>query len=854
MSATEKAIIDKIINESLDKIMAERFGRYAKYVIQQRALPDIKDGLKPVQRRILYSMYGLGLDYDKPYKKSARVVGDVIGKYHPHGDSSVYEAMVNMSQSWKSNIPLLDMHGNIGSIDNDPAAAMRYTEVRLSKVCQYILNDLKKNTVAFIPNFDDSEQEPAVLPSIFPTLLVNGAKGIAVGMATDLPPHNLGEVIDATIAKIKKPYITLKEVQKYIFGPDFPTGGIIKGIKGINDAFEFGNNPKEKIHLYSKCNLYTKDNYKYIEITQIPYGVAKSALVYEIDLLINKGEIDGVIEIKDQSDRNGINILITMHPSVNEQSVLSYLYQKTQLKVSYSYNNTVIQNNQPKLLSLLDMLESYSLQVKNIKTKTLQYDLTKNKLRLEIVKGFIKVSEITDKVIKVIRQSEGSKAGVIKELIHYFAFSEIQATAIAELRLYRLSKTDKQAYLKEKEDLEKEIAHIEQLLSDPQKFNNFIIKILNEIKKEFASPRKTLIETESFDFSHKETDLIKEEDVYICVSQNGYIKRFSQKTQENNNLSNYYLKEDDNIIHISKMNTMHNLLVFTNLGNYIILPIHKITENKWKDYGTSLKEFFNLKIDEKIVSVIEVADWNSDLFIVTGSKNGFFKRTKLSDFAVQRVNKTYVAMSLIDNDIMLGAYLSNNQNHLLIVSDESLITCYPEIEINTYGTKAKGIKGVYLSLSDKVSDFRIINLEDEYLFVSKQGYWSKIKGSKIPMTSKLVKGKKIAGIKELGANIKVANISRKQELLIQSIEHNLIKYLGYIEIKEKTSYIDFNNIQHIFINDIQKQENIDPLSDFSVKTIKKHDENIKKSEEKVKEKEKDLDSLLDRVDKLLGLK
>ncbi|TDV23558.1 topoisomerase-4 subunit A [Mycoplasmopsis mustelae] len=848
----KKEILDKIINESLDKVMSERFGRYAKYVIQQRALPDIKDGLKPVQRRILYAMYDLGLSHDKPYKKSARVVGDVIGKYHPHGDSSVYEAMVNMSQPWKSNIPLLDMHGNIGSIDNDPAAAMRYTEVRLSKVTEFILNDLKKNTVAFIPNFDDSEKEPVVLPSIFPTLLVNGAKGIAVGMATDLPPHNLSEVIDATIAKIKKPNISLKEIRKYILGPDFPTGGIIKGIKGIDDAFEFGNNIKDKIHLYAKCNLYSKSSNKFIEITEIPYGVSKSSLVYEIDMLINKGAIDGVLEIKDQSDRNGINILITMDVGVNEHSVLSYLYQKTQLKITYSYNNTVIKNNQPMQLNLMQMLDSYEQQVRDIKTKTLNYDLQKNLLRLEIVLGFIKVSEITDKVIKVIRESEDSKSGVIKDLIKHFAFSEIQATAIAELRLYRLSKTDKQAYLKEKNDLENEINYIKELLDDSQKFNKFIIEILLDIKKQFGAERKTKIENEHFDFNHKETDLIKEEEVYILVSKNGYIKRFNEKTYISNNLSNSYIKEDDAIMHVSKMNTMHNLVLFTNFGNYAILPIHKIAENKWKEHGTYVRDLYDFKIDEQIISVLEIKNWESDLYIITGTKNGFFKHTKLIDFKAQRSLKSYTAMTLIDNDVMIGAKLSNNHNNLLILTNNSLISYYPETDISTYGTKAKGIKGVYLSLNDKVTDF-ILNKENiDLVFVSDKGYWAKLASKKIQQVSRNTKGKKYSEINQLNKITAIIQ-SNNMEILVKTDSYNLV-IEKINNLKDKQGSLQYPVINKLFVNDIQKEFQLNPLSDFSVESIKENSKNIEKSENLLKEKEKQFDDILAKVEKLLNLK
>ncbi|WP_322900401.1 DNA topoisomerase IV subunit A [Mycoplasmopsis felis] len=842
--------IEKIINESLDKIMLERFGRYAKYVIQQRALPDIRDGLKPVQRRILYSMYDLGLEYDKPYKKSARVVGDVIGKYHPHGDSSVYEAMVNLSQWWKSNIPLLDMHGNIGSIDNDPAAAMRYTEVRMSRVCQYILGELKKNTVVFVPNFDDSEKEPTVLPSIFPTLLVNGAMGIAVGIATDLPPHNLGEIIDGTIAKIKKPNLSNTELNKYIKGPDFPTGGIIKGTKGIIEAFEFGNNSKERIHLYSKCFLYTKGNQKFIEITEIPYGISKSSLVYEIDLLINEGKLDGVLEIKDQSDRNGIKIVITMNNSVNENSILSYLYQKTKLKITYSYNNTVIKNNQPKLLNLNQMISSYVEHVRDIKTKTIIFDLEKNKLRLEIVLGFIKVSEITDEVIRIIRQSTESKAGVIRDLMKHFDFSQIQSTAIAELRLYRLSKTDKEAYLKEKEELEKEIQRLEELLINPNKFNQYIINQLEEIKKLFCSPRKTLIEETEFEFNHKETDLIKEEEVYISFTKNGYIKRFNEKTFESNNLTNYRFKECDELLGIAKMNTMNYLLVFTSFGNYSIIQVHKLTENKWKDLGTYYKDLYDFKSEEKIISFIEIKDFNKDLFIVIGTKNGYFKRIKLADLWVQRLNKSYSFMQLTDNDIVIGVYLSNNQNNIVILTEQGLITNYSELDINLYGTKAKGIKGIYLSLNDKVKSFTINSKNKDLLFICDNKQIIKVKQSKIPQITKNIKGKKINELKEYKVISDLYTLNKNNSYFIYNNEINLNNNLYDLITKEEK--LPYTKIKSISFNKIQKEFELNPLTDFDVKIIKEHNKSFEDVQANLKEKEDNIDELLKKLDKLLG--
>ena len=426
-------IVSKIIQENLDNIMADRFSRYSKYIIQQRALPDARDGLKPVQRRILYSMSELGLDFTKPFKKSARVVGDVIGKYHPHGDSSIYEAMVRMAQDWKMGYTLLEMHGNVGSIDDDPAAAMRYTEVRLSEIANYVIGDLKKNTVKFAPNFDDSEKEPTVMPSLIPNLLVNGAKGIASGYATEMPPHNLGEVLDAAIAKIKNPDIQLSKLYKYVKGPDFPTGGVVYGQQGIYQAFERGHG---RITLVSRYKTYEDSKNKYIEITEIPYGVIKSKLVHDIDLIIAGGEVAGLLEIKDQSDRNGVSILITLDKKANEEVILNYLLSKTEMQIYYSYNNVVILNNTPKVLGLAQLLDAYLKHLRDVKTKTLEFDLVKYQTRLEIVLGFLKVAEITDEVIKVIRQSENGKAGVIQNLMNHFGFTQNQATAIAELRLY----------------------------------------------------------------------------------------------------------------------------------------------------------------------------------------------------------------------------------------------------------------------------------------------------------------------------------------------------------------------------------------------------------------------------------
>ncbi|ADE19424.1 DNA topoisomerase IV subunit A [Mycoplasma crocodyli] len=775
MNKEKEEIVERIINNSLDKIMAERFGRYSKYIIQQRALPDVRDGLKPVHRRILYAMSELGLTNDKPYKKSARVVGDVIGKYHPHGDTSVYDAMVNMSQWWKSGIPLLDMHGNVGSLDNDPAAAMRYTEVRMAKVCNYMLEDLKKNTVAFIPNFDDSEKEPSVLPTIFPNLLVNGTTGIAIGMATEMPPHNLNEVLEATIAKLRRPSITLDGLMEHIKGPDFPTGGIIYGNKGVFEAFESGKLEKEKIKLFCKYEVVKKDKLQFIEITEIPFGVVKSQLVYDIDVLINTETIDGLLEIKDQSDREGIKIVITLSEEANVESIISFLLQKTSMQVNYSYNNVVIHNNSPKLMGLNELLEAYIEHIKIIKTRTLTYDLEKYLLRLEIVLGFIKVSEIPDKVIKVIRATEGGKAAVIENLMNAFNFTTNQATAIAELRLYRLSKTDKEAFLIEQADLEKKIANTKELLDDEKKFVNYLILLLKQMIKDMPTPRRTQIFEEEFTFNHDKKDLVKEEIVNIAFSKLGYIKRLSQKVVDSNDFSTFALKEDDYLLYIDKANTVHNFLVFTNWGNYAIIPVYKIQETKWKELGTHLSAFVDLAPGENIINVIEVEDWNSPDFIVMATKLGFFKRTKIKDFEVSRTNKTYTAINIDNKDEVINVAVSDGTKDILIITAMGFATKYNEAEISLYGPKAKGTKGVYLVNKDFVACFTPTHFNDIVIMISDDGYIKKMKSREIYYVPKTAKGKEIFKNRKLNPYfISDMHSSENDEKILIKLEDNKI--------------------------------------------------------------------------------
>lgn len=731
-------IISKIIQENLDNIMADRFSRYSKYIIQQRALPDARDGLKPVQRRILYSMSELGLDFTKPFKKSARVVGDVIGKYHPHGDSSIYEAMVRMAQDWKMGYTLLEMHGNVGSIDDDPAAAMRYTEVRLSEIANYVIGDLKKNTVKFAPNFDDSEKEPTVMPSLIPNLLVNGAKGIASGYATEMPPHNLGEVLDAAIAKIKNPDIQLSKLYKYVKGPDFPTGGVVYGQQGIYQAFERGHG---RITLVSKYKTYEDSKNKYIEITEIPYGVIKSKLVHDIDLIIAGGEVAGLLEIKDQSDRNGVSILITLDKKANEEVILNYLLSKTEMQIYYSYNNVVILDNTPKVLGLAQLLDAYLKHLRDVKTKTLEFDLVKYQTRLEIVLGFLKVAEITDEVIKVIRQSENGKTGVIQNLMNHFGFTQNQANAISELRLYKLSKTDKEAFMLEKEELDKLIAHCKLLLLDADAFNQYLIELLQEIKKHFGRPRKTTINEENLKLGFDEVDLIKDEDVVLGVSKHGYLKRLSNKTVAASDFSTYGLKEEDRIIFYEKVNTLNNLLVLTNLGNYAIVPIYKIDESKWKDFGIHLSDFVELTSGEELVGAINVTDFNIMNYVCLFSKQGQGKRVVLKEFEVSRQSKTYTALKLRADDELVGAKLSNGYKDVLLITRRGMASLYSENDVQVYGTKSNGTKSCFMPPMDEITSFALVEPDEDVTLLANDTYIKRIHVADITRTSKKNLGK-----------------------------------------------------------------------------------------------------------------
>ncbi len=734
----DKIIYDeKLEYQSLDSIMSDRFARYSKYIIQQRALPDVRDGLKPVQRRILYSMNDLGLQNEKSYKKSARVVGDVIGKYHPHGDSSIYEALVRMAQDWKMGEPLIEMHGNKGSIDDDPAAAMRYTEAKLSKISSLMLQDLDKNTVSFAPNFDDTEKEPTVLPSYIPNLLLNGAKGIASGFATEIPPHNLGELLDAIVAKIKNPEISWKSLMRYIKGPDFPTGGIIYGTKGIETSFEKGQG---RINLCSKYIIEKENKNEVIRILEIPFGVIKSKLVRDIDELRVNGQINGIKDVRDESDRNGISIAIILEENVNSQTIVNFLMQKTDMKIYYNYNMVTIVDYAPKILGIDKMINAYLNHIRIVKTRAIQFDLAKFEKRLEIIIGLIRVSEIPDEVIKVIRESTGGKQGVIANLQNILHFTLIQATAIAELRLYRLNRTDVSIYHEEKKELEEKIAYYKLLLSDSNAFDQYLIEMFKQIKKEYARPRKTLIYEEELNINIKQEELIKKESCWISFSRDGYLKRITNKTFESNEIGTFAIKENDQIIYFDRSNTINKLLVFTSLGNYAIIPIHKINETKWKEEGQFISDFVEIGNNEKIVSIIDINSFNVKAYVILVTKLGIGKRVLLKDFEASRISKTMKAISFKKaNDQLIAAKISNGIEDIIITTNTTHTVKFSENELPILSARASGNTLIKVE-HNWVTAFGIANNKDSITLIIGNNNYKNINFSTIVYSSRATKG------------------------------------------------------------------------------------------------------------------
>ncbi len=691
--------MDKKIIMSLETIMGDRFAKYSKYIIQDRALPDVRDGLKPVQRRILYSMYKEGNLYTKPYRKSAKTVGNVIGNYHPHGDTSVYDAMVRLSQDWKMRAPLVDMQGNNGSIDNDPAAAMRYTEARLSAIAVELLKDLDKETVLMSLNFDDTEYEPTVLPAAYPNLLINGATGISAGYATDIPPHNLEEVIEAAIYRIKHSNCTLEKIMEFIKGPDFPTGAIVEGKQGILNAFKTG---RGKVIVRSKTEILEEKAMNKIIVTEIPYEVNKAELVRKIDEIRFNRSIDGIIEVRDESDRNGLRIVVDLKKDISVQNTLNYLYKNTDLQKNYNYNMVAIKDKRPILMGIIDILDGYIDHQIDVVTRSSIYDLNKARDRKHIVEGLIKAISILDDVVKTIRQSK-DKSDAKNNLIIKFDFSEKQAEAIVMLQLYRLTNTDIVTLENENTELDEKITSLNNILESDDVLRKVIIDQLKSIKKKYPMPRLSKIRDEIQEIKIDEKAMILSEDINISITRDGYIKRISNRSIKASEGTPFGKKENDYLISMYQANTLDHLLLFTDAGNYLFVPVHKIEEFKWKDAGKHISYLVKVSSNEKIIGSILVKDFNLPLYVMLATKNGQIKRTLLKDFEVSRYSKPLKCMGLKNDDKVIGVKLTDNNQGIILTTKAGYGAMYSEQEISITGVKASGVKAINLRNDELVS-------------------------------------------------------------------------------------------------------------------------------------------------------
>ncbi len=730
-----------ILKNSLEDIMADRFARYSKYIIQERALPDARDGLKPVQRRILYAMYEDGNTYNKPYRKSAKTVGNVIGNYHPHGDSSVYDAMVRLSQSWKIADPLIDMQGNNGSIDDDPAAAMRYTEARLSKISDYLLQDIEKDTVEWAPNFSDEKMEPTVLPARYPNLLVNGITGIAAGYATNIPPHNLNEVVDAAIYRIQHPQCDLSELMQIVKGPDFPTGGIVMGIEGIKEAFSKG---KGKVLIRSRVHVEQTRTIKQLVVTEIPYEVIKSQLVKKIDdIRINK-KIDGILDVRDESDRNGLRIIIDLKKDCADETILNYLYKNTDLQISYNYNVIAIVNKAPVLMSLPMALDAFIQHRENVVLRRSHYDLKAKKERAHILEGLIKAVSVMDEIISIIRSSS-DKTDAKNNLISRFAFSKEQAEAIVIMRLYRLTHTDIKELQDEYDTLSKDMQILEGIVINKKKLHALLIKELKEVNETFKTPRRSEIQNDIQEIVIDEKAMIADEQVMVTITKDGYVKRVSLRSYNASQDSISGHKDGDFIVGGGQASTLQTLLFFTNRGTYGYLPVYSIEEAKWKDLGKHISSYLKVDSSEKIIDAYLLDSFDKHVELVFASALGMIKRTSLKDLQVSRSNKTMVCMKVGSADEMISTKPSMaSEDQIILVTQNGFALTYPVMQVPQVSAKSKGVKSMNLTKDDRVQDMLVCSdLQGQILFMTKEGQMKRVKMDSIAQFNRPAKGNRI---------------------------------------------------------------------------------------------------------------
>ncbi|HBE8129097.1 TPA: DNA topoisomerase IV subunit A [Staphylococcus aureus] len=769
---------------SLEDVLGDRFGRYSKYIIQERALPDVRDGLKPVQRRILYAMYSSGNTHDKNFRKSAKTVGDVIGQYHPHGDSSVYEAMVRLSQDWKLRHVLIEMHGNNGSIDNDPPAAMRYTEAKLSLLAEELLRDINKETVSFIPNYDDTTLEPMVLPSRFPNLLVNGSTGISAGYATDIPPHNLAEVIQATLKYIDNPDITVNQLMKYIKGPDFPTGGIIQGIDGIKKAYESG---KGRIIVRSKVEEETlRNGRKQLIITEIPYEVNKSSLVKRIDELRADKKVDGIVEVRDETDRTGLRIAIELKKDVNSESIKNYLYKNSDLHISYNFNMVAISDGRPKLMGIRQIIDSYlNHQIEVVANRT-KFELDNAEKRMHIVEGLIKALSILDKVIELIRSSK-NKRDAKENLIEVYEFTEEQAEAIVMLQLYRLTNTDIVALEGEHKELEALIKQLRHILDNHDALLNVIKEELNEIKKKFKSERLSLIEAEIEEIKIDKEVMVPSEEVILSMTRHGYIKRTSIRSFNASGVEDIGLKDGDSLLKHQEVNTQDTVLVFTNKGRYLFIPVHKLADIRWKELGQHVSQIVPIEEDEVIINVFNEKDFNTDAFYVFATQNGMIKKSTVPLFKTTRFNKPLIATKVKENDDLISVMRFEKDQLITIITNKGMSLTYNTSELSDTGLRAAGVKSINLKAEDFVVMTEGVSENDTILMATQRGSLKRISFKILQVAKRAQRG--ITLLKELKKN-----------------PHRIVA--AHVVTGEHSQYTLYSksNEEHGLINDIHKSE------------------------------------------------
>ncbi|HFI0187229.1 TPA: DNA topoisomerase IV subunit A [Streptococcus suis] len=739
--------MSNIQNMSLEDIMGERFGRYSKYIIQERALPDIRDGLKPVQRRILYSMNKDGNTFDKGYRKSAKSVGNIMGNFHPHGDYSIYDAMVRMSQDWKNREILVEMHGNNGSMDGDPPAAMRYTEARLSEMAGYLLADIEKKTVPFAWNFDDTEKEPTVLPAAFPNLLVNGATGISAGYATDIPPHNLAEVIDAVVYMIDHPTAKLEKLMEFLPGPDFPTGAIIQGADEIKKAYETG---KGRVVVRSRCDIeQLKAGKKQIVITEIPYEVNKAVLVKKIDDVRVNNKVPGIAEVRDESDRTGLRIAIELKKDSDEQTILNYLYKYTDLQINYNFNMVAIDNFTPRQVGLQKILSSYIAHRREIIIARSKFDKEKAEKRLHIVEGLIRVISILDEVIALIRASE-NKADAKENLKISYDFSEEQAEAIVTLQLYRLTNTDIVTLENEENSLREQIATLAAIIGDEKTMFNLMKKELREVKKQFGNPRLSELQDQAETIEIDTASLIVEEETFVSVTKAGYIKRTSPRSFGASTVEEVGKRDDDQLIFLQSAKTTQHLLLFTNLGNVIYRPVHELTDIRWKDIGEHLSQtLMNFETNEEIIFAELVENFEEGTYFAV-TKHGQIKRVERKEFAPWRTykSKSTKYAKLKDAEDVVITVSPVVLDDIMLITEKGYALRFNIEEVPIIGAKAAGVRAVNLKDEDVVAAAFISNTSSVYL-LTQRGSLKRMATEEIPVTSRAKRGLQV--LRELKA-------------------------------------------------------------------------------------------------------